>query len=155
MYDSLLLFHSWWRWVVLLSLLAAISVSLNGLKAGRPFTATDNFIRHSTATVCHLQLLLGITLYFTSPLTRHFLSDPASAMHEREFRFFGMEHATVMLIAVIVISVGSYKAKRRSTDRAKFRTMLTWFLTGLLLVLSSIPWSFWPWVNRPSFRVFW
>ncbi|ODS79449.1 MAG: hypothetical protein ABS46_15860 [Cytophagaceae bacterium SCN 52-12] len=155
MYDSLLLLHSWWRWAVLASLLIAIAVSLSGLKTGRNFSAADNFTRHSVATVCQIQLLLGIVLYGVSPLTIHFLEHPASAIHEREFRFFGLEHATVMLAAVTVISVGSYKAKRRRTDREKFRAVLTWFLAGLLLVLSSIPWSFWPWVNRPSFRIFW
>ncbi len=155
MYDSLLLFHSWWRWAVLISLLIAIGVSVNGLKTGRSFGTTDNFIRHSVATVCHIQLGLGIALYTIRPLTIYFLENPASAVHEREFRFFGLEHATVMLIAVIVISVGSYKARRHGADREKFRTMLGWFVAGLLLVLSSIPWSFWPWVNRPSFRIFW
>ncbi len=155
MYDSLLLFHSWWRWAVLVSLLIVIGVSVNGLKTGRSFSVTDNFIRHSVATVCHIQLVLGIALYTISPLALHFLENPVSAIHEREFRFFGLEHATVMFIAIIVISAGSYKAKRRITDREKFRTMLGWFIAGLLLVLSSIPWSFWPWVNRPSFRVFW
>jgi hypothetical protein len=155
MYDSLLLLHSWWRWAVLVSLLIAIAVSLNGLKTGRPFSAADNLTRHSVATVCHVQLVLGIVLYCVSPLTIYFLANPASAIHEREFRFFGLEHATVMFVAVIVISVGSYKAKRYRTDREKFRAVFAWFLAGLLLILTSIPWSFWPWVNRPSFRIFW
>ena len=155
MYGDLLLLHSWWRWAVLASLLTAVISSVNGLKGRRKFSATDLFICYSTAAVCHVQFLLGILLYYFSPLTSSFLKNPASAIHEREFRFFGLEHATVMLLAIIVVSIGAYKTKKRSTDRDKFKTLLVWFLAGLLLVLSSIPWSFWPWVNRPSFRAFW
>ena len=76
------------------------------------------------------------------------------AVHERQLRFFGMEHITMMLIAITVITVGSIRAKRKSTDHDKFKTMALWFSVGLLLILMSIPWGFPPLVDRPYFRGF-
>ncbi len=76
------------------------------------------------------------------------------AIHLREIRFFGMEHSLMMFVAVSVISVGSAKAKRKNTDRDKFKTMTIWFTIGLLIILSSIPWPFTGLVSRPYFRPF-
>lgn len=72
----------------------------------------------------------------------------------RQIRFFGMEHITMMMIAITLITIGSAKAKRKTTDEAKFKTMAIWFSIALLLILSSIPWSFSPLTSRPLFRSF-
>jgi hypothetical protein len=72
----------------------------------------------------------------------------------REIRFFGMEHITMMTIAVTIITIGASKAKRKSTDLDKFRTQAIWFTIGLLVILSSIPWAFSPLVHRPWLRGF-
>ena len=60
----------------------------------------------------------------------------------------------MMLIAITVITLGSVKAKRKNTDRDKFKTMAIWFTVGLLLILMSIPWGFPPLVSRPYLRGF-
>ncbi|MEJ7740420.1 MAG: hypothetical protein WKF97_23625 [Chitinophagaceae bacterium] len=65
-----------------------------------------------------------------------------------------MEHITMMLTAIIVITIGSAKTKRKSTDQEKFKTMATWFTIGLLIILTSIPWPFSPLTSRPFFRPF-
>jgi hypothetical protein len=65
-----------------------------------------------------------------------------------------MEHITMMAIAITVLTVGSVKAKRKPTDQQKFKTMAVWFTVALLIILSSIPWSFSPLIARPNFRSF-
>jgi cytochrome b561 len=65
-----------------------------------------------------------------------------------------MEHSLMMVIAIIVITIGSAKAKRKLTDREKFKTMALWFSAGLLIILSSVPWAFSPLISRPYFRPF-
>jgi hypothetical protein len=60
----------------------------------------------------------------------------------------------VMLTAIILITIGSAKAKRKTTDQEKFKTMAIWLTIALLLILSSIPWSFSPLISRPMFRAF-
>jgi NADH:ubiquinone oxidoreductase subunit 2 (subunit N) len=154
MYSILLSLHSLVRWLVLASLLYAIINSYIGWRRQREFSATDNAVRHWTATIVHIQFMLGIVLYFLSPIVSYFHNNFREAVHLREIRFFGMEHSLMMVIAVSIISVGSAKAKRKSNDQEKFKTIALWFFIGLLFIMSSIPWSFSPLVNRPNFRGF-
>jgi cell division protein FtsW (lipid II flippase) len=98
--------------------------------------------------------VLGLILYFVSPLVQYFLNDTRNAIHQRQARFFGIEHITMMLIGIIVITIGSAKSNRKLTDRKKFRTMAVWFTIGLLIILSSVPWPFTSWASRPWFRGF-
>jgi cytochrome bd-type quinol oxidase subunit 2 len=59
-----------------------------------------------------------------------------------------------MVIAVGVITIGSDKIGKATTDQQKYKTMAIWFGIGLLLILISIPWSFSPFTSRPNFRPF-
>ncbi|WP_448635056.1 hypothetical protein [Pedobacter panaciterrae] len=65
-----------------------------------------------------------------------------------------MEHSLMMVIAIVVITIGSARAKRKLTDPEKFQTMALWFSAGLLIILSSVPWAFSPLISRPYFRPF-
>ena len=154
MYATLLALHSLTRWLVLGSLLFAIVNSYRGWLFNKPWLKSDDIIRHTTATIAHVQLILGGWLYFISPIVDYFLHNLSTAMHERSIRFFGMEHITMMLIGITLITIGSAKAKRKTTDHEKFKTMAIWFTIALLIILSSIPWSFSPLISRPNFRGF-
>ncbi|ASU36550.1 hypothetical protein [Mucilaginibacter xinganensis] len=154
MYLILLAFHSLVRWFVLASLLFAVYRACRGLFGKKSYTNTDEKTRIVTATIAHIQLVLGLWLYFISPVVNYFLHNFKSAVHERQIRFFGMEHITVMLTAIVLITIGSAKAKQKATSHEKFKTMAIWFIIALLLILSSIPWSFSPLISRPLFRAF-
>jgi len=170
MYPLLLFLHSLFRWLVLSSLLYAIlrayrgfrphgdSRSSGGTQTGKPFTKADDSIRHWTATIAHIQLMLGCVLYFTSPLIKLYYSPDRAAITRTaatwELSFFGIIHISLMLAAIVVITIGSALAKRRETSRAKFRTMLVWFSIALARILLAIPWPFSPLASRPLFRTF-
>jgi uncharacterized membrane protein YozB (DUF420 family) len=154
MYTSFLFSHSMIRWFVLISLLYATWTAFTGYRSGRVFTKTDNAVRHWTATIVHIQLMIGFVLYFISPLVAYFLDHPKEAMQQREFTFFGILHIGLMIIAVVVITIGSALAKRRSMDKEKFRTMFIWFGVGLLIILIATPWPFSPLAARPYYRAF-
>ncbi|MDN3547818.1 hypothetical protein [Mucilaginibacter aquaedulcis] len=154
MYGILLALHSLTRWLVLISLFFAIFRSYRGWLLNKPYSRFDNVVRHTTATVAHIQLIFGIWLYFISPIVSYFLHNFNKAVHERAIRFFGMEHITMMLIGITIITIGSAKARRKTTDSEKFKTMAIWFTLALLIILSSIPWSFSPLISRPNFRPF-
>ena len=77
MYSLLLFLHSLVRWLVLSSLLYAIFRAYKGYRFNSLFTTRDNTIRHWTATIAHLQLMIGIVLYAQSPLIKHFCSSSA------------------------------------------------------------------------------
>jgi hypothetical protein len=152
MHQSLLIAHSIFRWAVLASLLYTIYRAWRGNLKKIPFTKTDNSLRHWTATIAHIQLLTGIVLYTQSPVAKAMLSEIKNGWSDPVF--FGLAHISLMLIAIIFITIGSAKAKRKSTDSEKFKTILTFFSIGLFIILIAIPWPFSPLAQRPYIRHF-
>lgn len=152
MYPHLLSLHSLVRWLVLASLVFAILRAFLGWRGKRAFTKFDDSVRHWTATIAHVQLTLGIWLYGISPIIAYFWSNFKTAVKIRDVRFFGMEHSLMMFVAVVLITIGSIKAKRQNDDNQKFSTMAIWFGIALLIILSSVPWLFSPLVSRPLWR---
>lgn len=154
MYNIALSLHSLFRWFVLAILLFAIFNAYRGLSQKKAFSKTDNAIRHWTATVVHIQLMLGLWVYFISPIIKYFYENLAKAMNQSDMAFFGIYHMATMFLAVVFITIGSASAKRKNTDQEKFRTMLIWFSIGLLIILMAVPWPFSPFAIRPYYRGF-
>jgi hypothetical protein len=154
MYSFLLAAHSLIRWLVLVSLLYSIFIAWRGWLLKKPFTKADGVIRTVTTTIAYTQLVIGVWLYCISPVVSYFLRHFSTAVHERQLRFFGMEHIAMMVIAITVLAIGSAKAKRKPTDQQKFKTMAAWFTVVLVIILLSVPWSFSPLTARPNFRPF-
>jgi hypothetical protein len=152
LYPTLLAVHSWVRWLVLIGLVVSLFRAYRGWLSERPFTRLDNQVRIATTATVHLQFAVGVWLYVVSPVVRYFLGHFQEAVHINNVRFFGMEHVTMMVIAIAVITVGSVRARRKKTAREKFRTMAIYFTIGLVLIFVSIPWHFSPFTARPYFR---
>lgn len=154
MYPTLLAIHSLVRWMVLAALLTALYRAYGGWRSGRAFSGVDHTLRRWTAIIAQVQLALGLWLYTVSPFSGYFLEHFPESVHLREFRFFGMEHSLMMCVSVVLVTVGSVKAKRKIADRGKFRAMAIWYTVALLIIVASIPWSFSPFTSRPLFRPF-
>lgn len=154
MYPTVLALHSLVRWLVVLALLFAVYKAYSGWLSKKAYTKSDNTARTLAVTFVHLEFILGLILYFTSPVIEFFRNNFKEAVQQKDVRFLGMEHSVMMLIAVVLITIGSAKAKRKATDTAKFKTLAIWFTIGLLIILISIPWPFSPFAERPAFRPF-
>ncbi|MBL4676644.1 MAG: hypothetical protein JKY70_10635 [Mucilaginibacter sp.] len=152
MYLHLLALHSSTRWLLLLFVIIVLMRSFWALRRKSKYTLADERLRAITTSVVHIQLLLGVLLYIISPIVRYFWQNFKQAVHMREIRFFGMEHIFMMLLAIIILTIGSAKAKGQLTDKLKFKTQLVWFSIGLIIIFSSIPWAFSPLTHRPWFR---
>jgi hypothetical protein len=150
MYHILIVLHSYVRWFVLLSLIIAVFKAFRSYFSNKSFTKSDNAVRHWAATTAHIQLMIGMLLYFQSPLIKYFLKHKPGA--NTDYSFFGMIHSTLMLAAVVIVTIGSAMAKRKETDKEKFRTMLFWYSVALLIIFIAIPWPFSPFANRPYIR---
>lgn len=150
--HPLLVLHSLLRWLVLTSLLYAIINAYRKWRSGAAFQKNDSIARVLTVIIAHTQLVVGLVLYALSPLVSYFWKNFSTAVHERQVRFFGMEHVFVMISAIVVLTIGSAKAKRKTTDTEKHKTVFIWFAITLLLILSSVPWAFSPLVSRPWLR---
>lgn len=153
MYLHLLAFHNLLRWVVLIGLLIALIRGYQGWLGNKAFTRLDNRIRVFSAILIHVQLIVGLILYAISPLIRQFFRFFGEPEFQSYMRFFGMDHATGMLIGITLITIGSAKAKRKSSDREKFKALALWYTAGIVVILGTIPWPFMPHA-RPLFRPF-
>lgn len=154
MYAPFLVLHSFTRWLVLLGLIILVVKSWWGWKGKHIYSALDNKLRVSTLVFTHLQACVGLCLYVISPLVGYFLQNFPQSMSERQVRFFGMEHITMMLLATVLVTIGSVRAKRKTTDIGKYKTLAIYGTIALLVILSSIPWAFSPLISRPYFRWF-
>ncbi|RXK86400.1 hypothetical protein [Filimonas effusa] len=152
MYSILLFLHSIIRWLVFISLIYAVYRAFTGYKQQRLFSRKDNAVRHWTATIAHIQLIIGILLYVKSPVIGYFWHNKAEAISDLQVSFFALIHLLLMLAAIICITIGSAMAKRRAADQLKFRTMLYWFVFALVLIFIAVPWPFSPLVARPYLR---
>jgi len=130
--------HSFIRWILLVLLIAAILKSFQGMQSKRAYTASDNKISLFLLISAHVQLLVGILLYFISP----FVVFTADTMKNDVSRYFTMEHSVMMIIAIALITIGRIASRKAATDEAKFKKAFTFFLIALLVILAAIPWPF-------------
>ncbi|RAJ28140.1 hypothetical protein [Pedobacter cryoconitis] len=153
MFSILLVCHSILRWLVLISLSFTIYSAAASLLTKSPFTKKDDQYRHWTATIVHVQFMLGMAMYFKSAAVARFhLIGIATARGITEPTFFGILHISMMITAVILITLGSAFAKRYEDDTKKFSTLLLCFGIALLIILAAIPWPFSPLAQRPLLR---
>lgn len=152
MYQTLTFYHSIMRWLVVFSLILSLYRACKGYFYKDVFSNTDNAIRHWTATIAHIQLMVGMILYFQSPLVKYFLANFKTAVHDFNMLFFGLIHSSLMLVAIVLITVGSASAKRKDTNASKFKTMIVWYSIALIIIIIAVPWPFSPLANRPYFR---
>jgi hypothetical protein len=154
-FPTLLMLHSLIRWLLLAGLVAAVVRGYQGWFFSSSFTITDKLLLTVTTRLAEIQFVVGLALYMTSPLVRYFLQHFSEAVHQRDPRFFGMEHITMMVISVGLISIGAARVKKKDLSREKFKVVAVWFSVALLLIFLSIPWAFSPFTARPYWRPFW
>ena len=153
MYQTLTFLHSITRWFVLLSLLCSILRAYNGYRNAKAvFSKTDDTIRHWTATISHIQLLIGVVLYMHSPIIKYFWYNFDEAKSNFDNLFFALIHIVCMLLGISMITVGSAKAKKATVDKEKFKTILIWYSVALVIIVVAIPWPFSPLAQRPFLR---
>lgn len=147
MYATLLTVHNLLRWAVLLGGLYAITKSILGIMHKRDFTKQENLAHALFVGFCHLQLLLGLILYFISPVVDQALANGmGAAMKDPASRFVAVEHISTMIIAIVLIQVGRTLSKKQADAMAKHKKALVFFSIGFILIISRIPWKsvMWP-----------
>lgn len=138
MYEILKYSHSGLRWLVLIALIVAVFNAGFKMNTSVTFTAADKRINLLALIFTHLQFVLGLLLYFTSPLVQF----GTGTMKNTVLRFYTVEHISLMLIAIALVTIGYSKAKRASQARKKFKQTFMFYLIGLILILAAIPWPF-------------
>lgn len=142
MYEILLRSHSGLRWVVLILVLAAIGRAVTNMSSGK-FTALDDKLSLFSLISAHIQLLLGLSLYFISPFVKAAMEmGMGAAMKDTVMRFWLVEHIFGMVGGIALITIGRIAAKKATEDKAKFKKIAVYFGIGLLIILATIPWPF-------------
>lgn len=154
MFPTLLALHSLFRWFILISMVYSIILAYRGWFKKRRFTKHDHWTRIITVSFVHIQLMIGIWLYYHSPIVDYFLNNFSTALHQTQLRFFGMEHITMMVLGITLVTVGSSIARRKKEDAEKFKAIAIWYTIALIVIFFSIPWEFSPFTSRPNFRMF-
>ena len=126
--------HSGLRWVVLILLIWAIA---NAFSA-KHFEKKHKMINLFAMVTLHIQLVIGLIQYFTFAKVQF----SEGWMQNPLLRFYGMEHLAGMLLAIILITIGYSKAKRKENDADKFKVIRLFYSIGLIIILLSIPWPF-------------
>jgi len=130
--------HSGIRWIVLLLLIAAVVNAFLKWRSGKPFLDSDKKLFLFTMIFTHVQFIIGLALYMTSPKVVF----SGESMKNATTRFFLVEHSVMMFLALVLITVGFGKVKRLTVDTEKFKKGFLFYVFALLLLLAGIPWPF-------------
>ena len=137
--------HSALRWVALVLLVLVVVKSVQGSRGNTPFTEGQRKLGLFTMIALHLQLVFGLMLY----MMRGWMGmlGQEGTMSNTYTRFFAVEHASLMIVAIVLGTLGYSLSKRASDDAAKHKKQALFFGLCLLLIVLGIPWPF-----RPGFE---
>jgi hypothetical protein len=139
MYTFVQKFHSGWAYLALLLLLIAVFNTVIGIISKKEFTVKDRKIALFGLIGTHIQLVVGLLLYFVSPLGL----DSLGQMKDAALRLTSLEHPLTNIIAIVLITIGWSKHKKAENSLAKFKSITIFYGLGLVLILSRIPWKLW------------
>ena len=136
--------HSYWAYIVLGVLVLAILNAFIGRFSNKSFTIKDLRISLFALIVTHIQLLIGLILYFVSPRFSAWQEGMGAVMGDSTLRLYLVEHPITNILAVVLITMGWSMQKRQTESGKRFMRIGLFYLLGLVLLLSRIPWSEWP-----------
>lgn len=144
MYQTVQFIHSYWAYLVLIMLIVASFNAIIGFALNKEYSATNFRIALFTLIVTHIQLLIGIVLYFSAPYFKMWGQEGVGGvMADSTLRLYNVEHPLMMIIAIILVTMGYSKHKKKLTSKPKFKTLAIFYGLALVVVLSRIPWSAW------------
>jgi signal transduction histidine kinase len=134
--------HSSFRYLVLLFIVLAIVDAIIGLTSGKSYKKQSKLFALLGLITSHIQLVVGLALYFMGGRGLNVILTAEGFMKSSELRFYAVEHISMMLIAIVLVTVGYSKAKRIESSKKKFRTILIFYGIALVLIFIMIPWPF-------------
>ncbi|MDB2661469.1 hypothetical protein N9Y39_02530, partial [Flavobacteriaceae bacterium] len=131
-------------YLVLTVLIITVANAIYGLLKKKSFSDKDLRLGLFTLIFSHIQLLIGLGWYFSSPYYKALKANGSEVMGDAASRLLAIEHPVMMILATIIITIGWSKHKKKTEDHKKFKTFVIFYGIGLLLILSKIPWNQWP-----------
>ncbi len=141
MYSTILQLHSWFAYAVVAMLFVATANAIIGFFGKKKYEAKDLRLGLYALIFSHIQLLIGIILYVTSPLFSAWSF--GGVMKDSYLRKLLVEHPMMVIVGVVLVTVGWSLHKKQPTDNRAFGKIAIFYALGLLCILSRIPWENW------------
>ena len=136
--------HSYLAYIVLLVLIVAVANALIGWFAKKDFRfEKDLRISLFALILSHIQLLVGIILFFVSTSGLKAIQILGMGGLNAPARLLAVEHPFINIIALVLITIGWSRHKKTDNSTAKFKRIGIFYGLGLVLILSRIPWGQW------------
>lgn len=144
MFETVKFLHSYWAYLVLILLVISTVNALIKFFGNKEFAAFDFRVSLFTLIVVHIHLILGVVLFFSADYLA-LISEMGMGeiMKNSLLRSNIIEHPLTMIIAVILITMGYSKHKKKLTSKPKFKMLALFYTLALVLVLAKIPWNAW------------
>ena len=145
MYEAILTVHSYWAYLVVLVITLATFNGLIGFFTKRDYAPKDFRISLFGLIVTHIQLLIGIIIFFVSPTIVWFSEGigVGEIMKDPLLRLYNLVHPMMMILMVVFVTMGYSKHKKKLTSTPKFKMLAIFYTIAWLLMLSRIPWANW------------
>ena len=142
--EVLQIVHSYMAYIVLAVLFLAVFNAIRGLAGGRIYNFhKDLRISLFALILSHIQLLLGLILFFISANGLKAIQTLGMGGLNAQARLLALEHPVINIVAIALITIGWSRHKRQMEDKKKFRSIAIFYGLGLLFILSRIPWAQW------------
>ena len=142
MYSLLNNIHLYWAYLVLLVLIICIFNAITGKIKGKDFESRDLRLSLFGLIFSHIQLLIGLILYFLSPWFDQWSNlGIVSVMKDAQKRLFLVEYPFINILAIVLITIGWSVHKNQSDPAKKFLRIALFYGLGMLLLLNRIPWD--------------
>lgn len=141
MYSIIKTSHSHFAWIALIALFIVVIISGIAFFNKKNLTTAQLKITLMGMIAAHIQLQVGLVLYFISPYGVENLS--GATMKDSFARLLAVEHPFVNIIALILITIGYSKGKNAFQSNSSAKPIFVYFGLGLILILSRIPWQVW------------
>jgi len=141
--SNILELHSLWALPTLVITLITILKFLYSFILKKEFKTIDFRMALITMIFNHIQLFIGVILYYTSPKFDWWSEGISTVMSNSVYRQLLVEHPTANIIGVLIITMGWSIHKRTNLDSKKILRIGGFYFIGLVLILSRIPWENW------------
>jgi glycopeptide antibiotics resistance protein len=124
-------------------ILVVIFSSFKKWKGNKEYTKQDDKLNLMTFIFAHLQLVIGLVLYFKS----NWVQFNENTMSNSLLRFFTVEHIFGMIVAIALITIARIKGKKITEAAKRHKMTFTYYLIALIIMLATIPWPFRSWAE--------
>ena len=136
MYKGLLHLHHYLPYVLIAFVCMGFLFSIQGMVSRRNHSKIDKKTSLILMILSHLQLLVGLCLYFISPMVLPF----KDAMADATTRFNAVEHPFMMLIVICILTILHIKTKKSNEFKVHTKKLIFYSLV-IAILFFGIPWE--------------